>query len=147
MKIWFDMDGTIADFYGVYGWLEMLKAEQVAPYERAKPLIRMQSFAKRINHLQKMGYEIGIISWGSKGADDEYLARIAEAKKNWLNRHCPSIVWDEIHVVAYGTPKHSICKEGILFDDEPNNRNMWIENCAGLAFDEHHITEILKKLK
>ena len=24
MRIWFDMDGTIADLYGVNGWLEML---------------------------------------------------------------------------------------------------------------------------
>ena len=24
MKIWFDMDGTIADLYGVENWLEML---------------------------------------------------------------------------------------------------------------------------
>ena len=27
----FDMDGTIADLYGVEGWLEMLRAEDETP--------------------------------------------------------------------------------------------------------------------
>ena len=31
----FDMDGTIADLYGVEGWLEMLEAENAAPYVEA----------------------------------------------------------------------------------------------------------------
>ena len=31
----FDMDGTIADLYGVNGWLEMLNAENPKPYEIA----------------------------------------------------------------------------------------------------------------
>lgn len=31
MTIWFDMDGTIADLYGVDGWLEMLIAEDPTP--------------------------------------------------------------------------------------------------------------------
>ena len=31
-KIYFDMDGTIADFYGVDGWLADLEAHNVRPY-------------------------------------------------------------------------------------------------------------------
>ena len=31
MTIWFDMDGTIADLYGVEGWLEMLIAKDETP--------------------------------------------------------------------------------------------------------------------
>ena len=37
----FDMDGTIADLYGVNGWLEMLRNEDALPYEIAKPLYDM----------------------------------------------------------------------------------------------------------
>ena len=33
--IYFDMDGTIADLYGVSGWLEMLLAHDPAPYALA----------------------------------------------------------------------------------------------------------------
>jgi phenylalanyl-tRNA synthetase alpha chain len=31
MKIWFDMDGTIADLYAVDGWLEMLGCGMIHP--------------------------------------------------------------------------------------------------------------------
>ena len=39
-EIWFDMDGTIADLYGVENWLEMLIAEDPTPYAVAKPLLQ-----------------------------------------------------------------------------------------------------------
>ena len=35
--IFFDMDGTIADLYGVENWLDYLIASDVLPYEIAKP--------------------------------------------------------------------------------------------------------------
>ena len=35
----FDMDGTIADLYGVENWLEHLINGNTFPYEMAKPLI------------------------------------------------------------------------------------------------------------
>ena len=34
--IWFDLDGTIANLYGVDGWLPMLRAENPAPYGNAR---------------------------------------------------------------------------------------------------------------
>ena len=57
----------------------------------------------------------------------------------------PSVEWDEIHIVAYGTPKESVVNfpEGILFDDEEKNRTAW----TGTAHDVHNIIEILKGLK
>ena len=54
-KIYFDMDGTIADLYGVENWLEMLINEDVTPYRVARPLIRMQSLARVLNRLQREG--------------------------------------------------------------------------------------------
>ena len=41
MTIWFDMDGTIADLYGVDGWLDNLINEDTRPYDIAKPLVNM----------------------------------------------------------------------------------------------------------
>ena len=37
-RIVFDMDGTIANFYGVENWLECLKNSDTTPYEKAEPL-------------------------------------------------------------------------------------------------------------
>ena len=38
----FDMDGTIADLYGVEGWLDMLRGEDATPYAIANPLYDME---------------------------------------------------------------------------------------------------------
>ena len=145
MMIWFDMDGTIADLYAVEGWLEALRAEQTTPYELAEPMLRMSTLARQLNAVQRHGYGIGIISWCSKVSTEEYDRRIAEAKVAWLAKHLPSVTWDEIHIVPYGTPKDEVCGSGYLFDDEHKNRIDWDKH-AGIAFGPEHITEVLSTL-
>lgn len=140
-EIWFDMDGTIANFYGVEGWLEYIKREQTKPYREAKPLINMKHLAKELNRLQKLGYTIGIISWLAKGSTENYDKKVEKAKKNWLKSHLGSVKFDKINIVKYGTPKENFGK-GILFDDEELNRKNWKEK----AFDEKNIIEILRAI-
>lgn len=140
-EINFDMDGTIANLYGVEGWLEMLLAGDTTPYTEAKPLINFSVFARILNKLQRKGYTIGIISWLAKVDNDEYNNRVAEAKRAWLIAHLPSVKWNKINIVAYGTPK-STCGNGILFDDEEPNRKEW----KGTAYNVENILEILKNL-
>lgn len=145
MMIWFDMDGTIADLYAVEGWLEALRNEETSPYELAEPMLRMSTLARQLNAVKRHGYGIGIISWCSKVSTAEYDARIAIAKREWLAQHLPSVVWDCIEIVPYGTPKHEVCGSGFLFDDEEKNRTEWDKN-AGMAFCPEHITEVLSTL-
>lgn len=142
--IYFDMDGTIADLYGVENWLENILQRNIRPYKEAKTLIRMASLARLLNKLQRQGYIIGIVSWLAKNSTEEYNRRIEEAKVNWLHKHLPSVQWNEVHIVDYGTPKEEVVKynTGILFDDEESNRNNW----TGIAYDEKNIIEILKGL-
>lgn len=140
-KIYFDMDGTIADFYGVEGWLNYLKEQNPLPYEIAKPLINMQRLARKLNSLQKAGYQICILSWLAKTSTPTYDELVKQAKLKWLATHLASVEFNEIHIVAYGTPKHSI-GEGILFDDETQNREGWGEG----AYTPDEIFEILRKL-
>ena len=142
--IYFDMDGTIADLYGVAGWLEMLNAFDPTPYAEAVPLLRLCSLARVLNRLQREGYKIGIVSWLSKANNAEYNEAVTAAKIEWINRHLPSVNFDEIKIVPYGTPKASVVNDpsGILFDDEENNRINW----AGTAYDVHNIIEVLKGL-
>ena len=143
--IYFDMDGTIANFYNVDGWLDSLMKSHTKPYREAKPLLNMRQFARELNRLQKLGYIIGIVSWLSKGADDLYNERVTKTKKQWLCKHLSSVEWDEIHIVEYGTPKHTVVDHpnGILFDDEINNRKEW-DKGNGLGFDVDNIIEVLK---
>lgn len=142
MKIWFDMDGTIADLYGVTDWLPALIAEDTRPYEVAKGIGNLALIARLLNKVQANGHEIGIISWTSKAGTPAYNERVAEAKRAWLGRHFRSVRWDEIKVVTYGTNKLMATGGGILFDDEEPNRNGWGEG----AYTPDEIIEVLKAL-
>ena len=139
--IYFDMDGTIADLYGVDGWLDSLIAEQTKPYREAKPLVDMRKLAKMLNALQAQGWKIGIISWLAKSGSDEYNNRVAKTKEAWLKKHLGSVHFDEIKIAKYGTPKQSLANHalGILFDDEQPNRDAWV----GKSYDVHNILQIL----
>ena len=141
--IYFDLDGTIADLYGVEGWLADLEAENVRPYAEAKPLLNLSLLARYIHKAQRMGYIVGVISWLSKCGSDAYNEAVTAVKREWLAKHLPSVEWDEIHIVKYGTPK-STCRScpGILFDDEQRNLDEW---GAG-AVIASNLLEILRNL-
>ena len=144
MTINFDMDGTIADLYGVNDWLPKLVNHIETPYIEAKPLLPFNLLARRLNALQKRGYKIVVISWLAKGSDEEYDEKVSNAKLRWLAQHLPSVKWDNINIVPYGTPKNTFCETtlDILFDDETKNREEW----TGKAYNEKNILETLKNL-
>ena len=142
--VYFYMDGTIANLYGFKNWLEYLLKEDTTPYMEAKPLMNLSALAREIHRGQKLGIKYGIISWTSKGGTSAYNKAVAEVKKAWLRKHLPSVVFDEIHVIEYGTPK-SHCTKGFsyLFDDEEKNRKEW----KGKAFDVNNILQDLKAIR
>jgi len=140
----FDMDGTIADLYANPNWLPLLRAYDPTPYATAKPLLRLCDLARKLNTLQRNGYRIAVISWLSKESTAEYDEAVTNAKLEWLAKHLPSVNWDEITIVPYGTPKENFCHNplDILFDDEERNRNNW----TGRAYGVENIVEILREI-
>lgn len=140
----FDMDGTIADLYGIDNWLEYLINEDVYPYANAQPLLRLCTLARKLNELQRAGYDLAIVSWLSKSGSKAYNEAVTAVKKAWLAKHLPSVAWDRITIVPYGTPKQNFCETpfDILFDDEARNRDNW----TGIAYDVENIMEVLKNL-
>ena len=143
MKIWLDMDGTIADLYGVENWLPMLEAEDPTPYAVAKPLVRMCVLARLLNKVQKNGYEICVVSALSKNGSAEYGEAVIEAKLAWLKSHLASVNFDEVKFVPYTYTKNDV-NEGndILIDDEERHLNAW----TGEAYNALNILEVLKSL-
>lgn len=141
-KIWFDMDGTIADLYGVTNWLPMLRASDPTPYAIAKPLVNLSRLARALNKLRAQGHEVGVISWLSRESSQEYDELVTSAKRFWLKLHLPSVQWDNIHIVPYGRDKWEICREGILFDDEARNRDGW----GGEAYEPSEIFQVLNTM-
>ena len=137
----FDMDGTLCNFYGVDGWLDDLMTSNPRPYKVAKPRFNFSSFARLIHRLQRLGYQVNIISWLAKCDDDNFHKVVADVKVKWLQKHLPSVKFDNIIIVPYGTPKHTLAN-GILFDDEKPNRDNW----QGKAYDVDDILNILRSL-
>ena len=140
-KICFDLDGTLANLYAVEGWLDMLRGCDPTPYKVAEPMLNMSAFARLLHKAQRLGYKIVIISWLSKTSTADYDVAVTNAKIEWLQNHLPSVEWNEIHIVAYGTPKQTICG-GVLFDDEAHNRNMWGQG----AYEPCEILDFLRGL-
>lgn len=142
----FDMDGTIANLYGVTGWLEDLKAENTRPYTEAEPLYNMEELAETLNKLRSLGWLICVTTWLAKDATKEYNKAVTEAKKAWLAKY--DFPYDEIHCVKYGTTKANCTrKKGgfqILIDDNKKVRDGWTLGTTVNA--EYDITKFLKAL-
>jgi hypothetical protein len=123
----FDMDGTIADFYGVKGWLDYLKESNPTPYIVAKPLYDMDTLASILGILRWKGWKIVITSWLAKDSTKEFDIEVRQAKKDWLKEY--KFPFDEIHLVKYGTTKANCTRKygnnQILVDDNETVRKGW----------------------
>lgn len=123
----FDMDGTIADLYGVKGWLEDLRAYNPRPYVKAKPLYDMDALNGILNALKEQGWTIAVTTWLAKDSTKAYDDEVRKAKLEWLEKY--DFPYDEIHLVKYGTTKANCTRKlglgQILVDDNEKIRKGW----------------------
>ena len=142
----FDMDGTIADLYGVDNWLDDLNNYRTRPYEIAEPLYDMVELANLLEELKKIGYIIAITTWLSANSTKEYDNEVRKAKLEWLARY--NFPYDEIHLVKYGTTKANCTRKlggfQILVDDNEKIRKGW--NLGTTIDANENIIEMLKAL-
>ena len=123
----FDMDGTIADLYGVKGWLNDLRNENPRPYIEAKPMWDMRKLA---DALKALNVEIRVITWLSKDSSEEYKDAVRKAKLEWLKAQ--GFPFDKFHGVQYGATKADSVRKylaedetAILIDDNAKIRSGW----------------------
>ena len=142
----FDMDGTIADLYGVDGWLADLRAFNPRPYIMAEPMYDMIELVELLNELKEIGYRIAVTSWLSMNSTKEYDKMVRQAKREWLERY--NFPFDENHQVANGTTKANCTRHlggyQILVDDNEKVRNGW--NLGGTINANENILEKLVEL-
>ena len=115
----FDMDGTIANLYGVDGWLKDLRTESDRPYRVAEPIYKMDELNSILNELKSRGWKVVVTTWLAKDATKEYDNIVRVAKKDWLDTF--KFPYDELHMVKYGTTKANCTRHHkgfqILVDD------------------------------
>lgn len=141
----FDMDGTIADLYGVENWLPMLRNEDTTPYEIANPLYNMVILNTVLMILKAQGWEIVVTTWLAKGSTKEYDNAVRKAKIKWLKKY--NFPFDEIHLVKYGTTKANCTRKHkgyqILIDDNEQIRKGWTLGNT-INANENIIDELVK---
>ena len=144
----FDMDGTIADFYGVNNWLEDLHNENTRPYDIAKPIYDMEILNAILDVLRLQGWRIIITTWLAKNSTEEFKKATRESKKAWLAKY--HFQYDEIHLVQYGTTKADCTRHlggmQILIDDNEKIRKGWhLGNTINA--NENILTSLINLLK
>ena len=146
--ICFDMDGTIADLYGVDNWLTDLRRYSAMPYRKAEPMWDTAELNRLLNRARAIGYEVRIITWLSKESNPAYDEAVRQAKRDWLSFW--GFPYDHFHGVAYGTTKANCIRKyldegetAILFDDNAKVRNGWR---VGNTYEPSQIIEILKEI-
>lgn len=148
MKIYFDMDGTVYDLYGITNWLELLTDEKTEAFTIGKPLVNIKKLNQIASLLVDNGVEFGIITWLPKNATNEYEAKCAEVKREWKNQYMPFV--NEFYAVPYGTPKHKVpahkAKTMVIFDDNAEIRKEWQTKTQRVAFNVGNIVEELEKI-
>ena len=144
----FDMDGTIANFYGVIGWLDYLKESNSTPYIVAEPLYNMEYINSILGVLKMFGWRIVVTSWLAKDSSKEFDREVRQAKLDWLDSF--DFPYDEIHLVKYGTTKANCTRKHgcfqVLVDDNESVRNGW---SLGMTIDANeniipHLLDLIK---
>ena len=125
-KIFFDMDGTIADLYNYPDWLDNILAENDIMFKWLAP---MYSYSEMLALQEQFdNCELEIITWTPMNASPEYCQKVEEAKRIWIEGIYPGI-FSRINVLPYGVPKQyahtTRAKNMILVDDNQEVLAMW----------------------
>jgi hypothetical protein len=90
----------------------------------------MDILAYALEELQKIGYEIAIITWLSKDSTEAFKEETRKAKLTWLRQM--GMPFDYFHGIQYGTTKADAVRPylneyetAILFDDNAKVRKGW----------------------
>lgn len=123
----FDMDGTIANLFGVDNWEPRLRNCDPTPYAEATPIWDMEVLVAVLNVLKTLGWRIAVTSWLAMDSTKAYDDEVRIAKRNWLDNF--GFPYDEIHLVKYGTTKANCTRKNggvqILVDDNRKVRKGW----------------------
>lgn len=118
IRVALDMDGSVANLYGIDNWLERLRSEDETIFTECEPMVTEE---KLLDIFPKESYDIRILSMTPKGASKEYCDNVAKQKNAWLDKYFPSIT--KRTYIPYGNNKNfKNSKRAILVDDNETIR-------------------------
>lgn len=132
--IFFDMDGTIVDLYGVRDVFHRLDTGDASPYAEANPIPNM---VEELHKYKAAGHRVVIITaLGRHPQDATYDTEQMDKetiinKKEWLSKN--GITVDGFHAVPYGTNKYEVAireygyegANGTIVDDDDRVLATW----------------------
>lgn len=121
IKLYLDMDGTIADLYNQENWLEDLRAEKCGIFTNLKPIITEQELLSRFP-LER--YDIRILSMTPRHASKPFCKVVKNEKNEWLDTHFPKLK-KRIYQRYSNNKNLKGCANAILIDDNETIRNNW----------------------
>lgn len=131
IKIFFDMDGTIANLYQKRGWLESIMDEQEGLFQNLEPMFTRAdwvSFEASLSRIFNGQYELGIITWTPMNVTSEYCQIVEQEKRNWVLENLPKC-FTEFHALPFGVPKQYAdtkrAETMILVDDNMEVLSIW----------------------
>ena len=114
--VYFDMDGTLADLYGVTNVFKRLDALDANVYSEAKPIDKYINMLKEFKH---MGYKVIILSCLGMISDKQFDKDTVHNKGVWLDKYVGKEYIDErIYIPNTKHKEQYINEYGILVDDD-----------------------------
>lgn len=150
-KIYFDLDGTVYNLYGVENWLEKLRNEISGAFLEGDFLVDYENFMSCIEELIRQSYIFGVITWLPMQASPEYEEICRKEKIEWINDYLPFV--SEINICSYGIPKQNCiqkrAKEMFLIDDNAEVCKMWETSTQRIAIninEEYTVVDALNEI-
>lgn len=127
VKIYFDLDGTVYNLYGIAEWEPKLRAENPNVFREGSFIGDYQDFMSICHKLLEKGVQFGVITWLPMQASEEYERECAEVKREWVKKFMPFV--NEFIAQTYGIPKQNAiikrAKRMYLLDDNTQVCEMW----------------------
>lgn len=120
--IYFDMDGTLCDFYGVRNWIPRIQHNDASIYYEARPIEKNIALLKEY---KKAGYKIIILTCLSYNTNKKRDIKSRMYKRMWLDKYLNGYI-DSVRIIPYTHHKEWFVNEaGILVDDNDKVLNNW----------------------
>lgn len=146
-RVFFDMDGTIADLYNDPNWLEDFTKRRKGVFARLKPMVDPIQVNDLIRQAKAKGHKFGVVTWLPKDSTADYRLASSFEKIEWIKKFFPELA-DNILTCEYGTKKRQVARanrNAIIFDDDVKVREDW-KISKGKAYEPDQILEVLEGL-